>query len=749
MKRLKAFESVLLSLFVYALIAITSPALPAVSGKGEVNDRLATSYSPYLRSHARDLVRWYPWGKQAISKARELNRPIMMSFGYTACHWCHVMQEKHFNDLQIAEFINDNFIPVLVDRERRPALDETYMLVTELMTQRGGWPNTVFITPDLKPIYGTAYIEPDPFVQVLAAVTQEWSANRQAIDAESDRIADILRGFLMRKEDARALTPETLATATNALTEQFDAIAGGIGEAPKFFRPTVLMFLLQQYERSGDKAALEAVERTLQSVLSGGIHDHIEGGFHRYAIDPGWRVPHFEKMLYDQAQMAEAFTLAYRLTGRAEYAATARKTLDYVLADLTSTEGGFYSARDADSEGKEGTYYVWTPDQLEVVLGAEDASYAIDTFGMIADGEFAGMVILNTDSVRGQTVPRLNIILEKLAKSRKSREKPIRDDKVVVSWNGLTIASLSAASIAYKEPRYSTAATKAGDFIWTKMRFDGGFLKRSYFDGTASVDGELDDYAQLARGFIFLFDATSEERWLDRALELASKMSDAFIDEDEGDFFATRQAAGFVRSKPRSDVDLPSGNGAALDVLARLAKRSADPQLKRKAESAVVALSGLAVESPASGASILTAADRLLRGETGPVQYAGNGVLRATAAASDDNKRLAVEVSIAAGWHINAAKPLEDHLIPTRLGLAANGKPVAARISYPAPKVKKLAFNKEPMALLENRLEIVAKVVEPLPAGAEAMLEVQVCSDELCLLPETLKLRVSWPQPAL
>ncbi|MGI9465120.1 MAG: protein-disulfide reductase DsbD domain-containing protein, partial [Aestuariivirgaceae bacterium] len=614
-----------------------------------------------------------------------------------------------------------------------------------LLTQRGGWPNTVFITPDLKPFYGTAYVEPGEFAQLLDAVTREWSLNREAIDAESDRIAVVLSGFLTRKADARALTSETLAAAAKGLAAQFDPFAGGIGEAPKFFRPTALMFLLQQYERSGDNAALEAVERTLQSVMSGGIHDHIEGGFHRYAIDPGWRVPHFEKMLYDQAQMAEAFTRAYRLTGKSEYAATARRTLDYVLADLTSPEGGFYSARDADSEGEEGTYYVWTPEQLAAVLGAQDASYAIDTFAMIADGDFAGKVILNTDSVRGQTVPRLDVILDKLAKSRQARQKPIRDDKVIASWNGLTIASFASAAQAFNEPRYSAAAVKAATFVWTKMRSGEGFLKRSYFDGVASIDGELDDYAQLARGFIFLFDATADRRWLERALELAGKMSQAFADEAAGDFYATRQAQGFARTKPRSDVDVSSGNGAALDVLARLARRDGYPRFKRQVEAATAALSGLALEAPASGASVLTAADSHLRGETGPVQYAGNGVLRATAMPSADKKHLALHVSIAPGWHINADKPLEDHLIPTKLELVSKGKSMPANITYPAPTVKKLAFNEKPMALLENRIEITARTTGPLPAGSAAMLEVQVCSDELCLLPETVKLRVSLP----
>ncbi len=721
---------------------IGSAAALAAEGGGAKNQRLETSSSPYLRSHSRDLVRWYPWGKEAFALARERGVPVMVSFGYTACHWCHVMQETHFNNAEIAKTINAQFVPVLVDRERRTTLDESYMLVTEALTQRGGWPNTVFMTPARRPFYGTGYIPPEDFVQLMLAVTTEWTNNRQAVVAEGDRLAVMLTGYLTRKEEARALTPEVLSDVTRSLAAQFDPFSGGIGEGPKFFRATVLMYLLGQAERTGDKPALEAVERTLRAILSGGIHDHIEGGFHRYAVDPRWRVPHFEKMLYDQAQVAEVFTTAFRITGKPEYAATARKTLDYILADMTDPNGGFYAARDADSEGEEGTYYVWTPDQLEKVLGAKDAKHAVETFGIVPDGEFAGKVILNLDSVDGKAGPRLDAIFAKLGRVRSKRPPPVRDEKILASWNGMTIVSFAIAAATLDEPRYRDAAVKAANIVWNKMRGPDGRLKRSLFAGTESVEGELDDYAHLARGFLSLFDVTQDRQWLDRAIALSRTMVEDFADSNAGDFYATRTNQGFGRIKPRSDVDQPSGNATALDVLARLSRRSPEPSFRNNAEKAISALSGIALKAPVGGVSVLSAAGRFLRGERGAVQYAGQGVVRAAVVPSRDGRTVTVRVSLAEGWHINSDKPLDENLIATRMDIVSGDKPVAADIRYPDATVKTLSFSDMPVALLENSFEISASLDGASTPTVVAALDVQACSDEVCLLPETLKFTV-------
>ncbi len=728
---------------VFALVVHATISQAGFVGKADDNPRMSTSSSPYLRSHSNDLVRWYKWGEQAFKQARDNDLPIFVSFGYTACHWCHVMQETHFNNDAIAKIINEQFVPVLVDREQHTALDDTYMLVTELLTQRGGWPNNMFLTSDLKPFYGTGYIPPSEFAGLLGGITQSWAQEKADVLAEGDRLATLLEGYLNRKQEAQSLSPKLMIDAARKLAGQFDAFSGGLGQGPKFFRPTVLAFMLQQAERSGDSETLDAVERTLQSGLKGGIHDHIEGGFHRYAIDPGWRVPHFEKMLNDQALNTEVYLSAYRLTGKPEYAATARKTIDYVLRDLTAPDGGFYTSRDADSEGEEGTYYVWTPEQFEQVLGKQDAEFAVDTFGLIADGDMAGKVILNMDGVQRQPSPQLDRILGKLTEARKPRQKPVRDQKILANWNGMMIASIAQAAILFDDAGYRHVAVKAGEFIWAKMHDDDGVLHRSHFEGINDVEGELDDYAQMARAYLFVHDATGDKVWLDRTKALISQMRKNFQDGETGDYFSTREAAGFARTKPRSDVDQPSGNGAALDAMVRLTHRAGTPDLRLATEQTIAALSGIAAGTPTSGASILSASDSFLHGQTGVIQFAGNGVVKARLVSGKDRKSLVIRLDVADGWHVNSHAPLEDYLVATKLDIAGNDLAKSVTVSYPEPKTRKLAFNEKPMALLENQVEITAHFKDAFSGPVEARLQVQTCSDEICLLPEILKLRIA------
>ena len=716
-------------------------AIAAMEKKTDIpeNPRLLNATSPYLRIHASDDVQWYQWSDETFELARKQGKPLMVSFGYTACHWCHVMQETHFTQKDIAKSINENFIPVIVDRERRPVLDETYMLVTEVLTNRGGWPNTIFMTADRKPFYGTGYIAADDFRQILAAVVDSWNEQNNGVLAEADRLSSLLQTYLTRREDAKELSDDVMKKASAELASQFDEFAGGFGSAPKFFQQSILMFLLQQAERNGDQDALAAVELTLQSITSGGIHDQLEGGLHRYAVDPGWRIPHFEKMLYDQAMMAEAFVETYRITGKAEYGAMARKILDYVLDDLTAPEGGFYSTRDADSEGEEGTYYVWSEPQLIKVLGEEDAQYAIKIFEQVPDGELAGKVILNRDQIKGQSVPRAEQIMAKLAAARQLRIKPQRDEKIVVSWNGMMISAFARAALVLDDNRYASAATKAGQFIWDNMRQKNGTLYRSYFHGLAEINAELVDYAWLGRAYLKLYDLSDHAIWLQRAQTMLANMEKGFADTETGDFYSSGLNSGFGRSKSRQDSDIPSGNGVALDLVVGVTKRVGSPAMQRRTETLIAALSGFAAPSPASGTSILAAADRYANGEVGPVQYGGNGNVRAHA--TIQNGKVVVYLRVAQGWHVNANKPLEDYLIPTKLtlGSANNG----AKAEYPDPKVKRLGFSKKPLALLENQFQISA--VQGSSRISDVELEIQACSDKICLAPDTLKFRIAAP----
>ncbi len=742
-------SAILRGLFVLTLVTFlpAHPSLAAANTKTSQikNPRLVSASSPYLRLHASDLVKWHTWSDETFALARKLNRPLLVSFGYTACHWCHVMQETHFNVERIAKAINDKYIPVIVDRERRPELDETYMLVTEALTQRGGWPNTVFMTPDRKPFYGTGYIPASDFSRLLGAITEGWEQRKGELVSEAERLSKVLQRYLTRREGARELKPEVITQAADMLVKQFDEFVGGLGNGPKFFQPTVLMFLLQQAERNNDTAALSAVETTLQAIASGGIHDQIEGGLHRYAVDPAWRVPHFEKMLYDQASMTAVYVEAYRITGKQEYGRMASKIADYVLNDLTSPEGGFYATRDADSEGEEGTFYVWSDKQLVEILGKDDAAYAVRIFEVVPDGEMAGKIILNRDQIRNQTVPRVERILAKLAAARQARTKPQRDEKIVVSWNGLMISALARAGLILGNQKYSQAAITAGQFLWDNLRDKQGNLMRSYFSGRAEVKAELVDYAFLANSFIHLHDLTGKAIWLTRAKTLFQTMEEHFADKEAGDYYSSQGTAGFGRLKSRQDSDISSGNGMALDLLVSLTNRTSGTTLARRSERLIAALSGIATKNPTSGASVLMAADRFLRGQNGPVQFAGGGVVRAHAAYTDAQDKLVIRLTVAEGWHINAHKPLEDYLIATDLSITKAGRQHSAVISYPKPQIKRLGFSKNPLALLEGEFQILITPQKGSAAPYDIKLEIQACSDQVCLTPDLLKFRIVPP----
>ncbi len=723
------------------LAMIPSMALAASSEGTKGNPRMLNAPSPYLRIHANDLVQWYQWNEATFALARKLNRPLMVSFGYSACHWCHVMQETHFTVPDIAKTINDNFIPVIVDRERRPVLDETYMLATEVISNRGGWPNTVFMTADGKPFYGAAYVPADNFRKIMSVVIDSWEKENDKVLAEADRLSALLKKFLSRKAEGRELSSALLKNSATKLAENFDEFVGGYGGAPKFFQQSILMFLLQQAEREGNDKALAAVKLTLNSIISGGIHDQLEGGLHRYTVDPAWRIPHFEKMLYDQAMMVEAFAEAYRITGQPAYADMTRKIIDYVLADLSDPAGGFYATRDADSEGREGTYYVWTRAQLEKVLGKKDAAFAIETFELVAEGELAGKVILNRDQIKGETPPRIEAILEKLAQARAKRIKPRRDEKIVASWNGMMIAAMARAAIILDDQSYHEAALKAANFLWDNLRRKDGTMLRIYFRGKAGIDAELVDYAWLGRAFVELYDTGGDDVWLQRAKTLFGEMDTLFSDSENGDYYSSQKETSFGRPKSRQDSDKSSGNGVALDFLVALTKRAKSPAMERRTEQLLAALSGFAAENAAGGASILTAAYEHANGETGPVQFGGGGTVRVAARAEND--QLVLDIQIAKGWHINAEKPLEDYLVPTKMTAGAG-----VDVVYPEPVVKSLGFSKKPLALIEGNVQIRGLLDDDAIGGGKIDLEIQACSDKICLAPDTLKFTVSPPEPS-
>ncbi|MGI9384198.1 MAG: DUF255 domain-containing protein [Methyloligellaceae bacterium] len=734
------------------VLIIALPQIAAAAGgdtKGRKANRLINEASPYLRQHAYNPIDWYPWGKAAFEKAKKEHKPVFLSVGYSTCHWCHVMARESFENDAIAKVLNDNFVAIKVDRERRPNVDETYMLATEIINQRGGWPNSVFLTPDRKPFFAGTYFPPDNFQQILGAITQYWKDDIAALKADAERIANVIQTVMTRRVEAQELTPKALKTAVSSILEELDAFYGGFTTAPKFPNEAVLLFLLHMAEKDNNVGALNAVSLTLDGILNGGIQDHVGGGFHRYAVDAQWRVPHFEKMLYNQALLTQVLVRAYRLTGTPRYAAAIRRALDYVLADLTDPTGGFYSARDADSEGKEGTFYVWTPETMRAALGPDDAKLAEKVFGVTKDGNFEGHTVLHfpeaPEDLAVEIGMKLSVLNDRLAairtrleSVRAKREAPHRDEKVVTAWNGMMITAFAEAAAALGEPRYKAAALKAATFLWETLHDETG-LKRAYFEGKVALAGQQEDYAYTAVAFLALYDLTHDATWLKRAETLSQEMVGKFRDAEVGDYFMTASTDTFSRAKSRTDGATPSGNAMALDMFARLARRTRNPENRLKGEALLAAISGISVQSPMGSGYALRAADTLLRGETGPNRFLAKGVVRAEAQFDRARRQLTVRLAMADGWHVNSDKPLEEFFIPTELSVEGMDK---VEVVYPKPLKRKLGFHDKDLALYEGTVELKATLPATSAKRMRAKLRLQACSDKICLEPETAILTV-------
>ncbi|HKD35689.1 MAG TPA: thioredoxin domain-containing protein, partial [Pirellulales bacterium] len=503
-------------------------------------NHLATETSPYLLQHKDNPVDWYPWGPKALERAKAEQKPIFLSIGYSACHWCHVMEHESFENPRIARLLNEHFVSIKVDREERPDLDQIYMNAVQMLTGRGGWPMSVFLTPDLQPFYGGTYWPDSPrggmpgFDQVLDAVAAAWRDRREEMTAQADELTKHLRGSAIPAAGDGELSERLLRQAETALERSFDPRHGGFGGAPKFPHPMDLRLLLRVWKRNQRDSMLQVITTTLDKMAAGGIYDHLGGGFHRYSVDDRWLVPHFEKMLYDNALLAAAYVEGYLATGRADYARVARETLDYILRDMTDPAGGIYSTEDADSEGEEGKFYVWTPSEIAAVLGPSAAEIFCYVYDVTDEGNFEHKSILNLPKtieqcarIKQLDADKLRTDLAewraKLLAARGNRIRPGRDDKVLVSWNGLAIDALAQAAGALDEPRYLAAAKSAADFILTRMSRPDGRLLHTW-RGEAKLDAYLDDYAALCNGLVSLYEAGFDEHYIDEAVRLAKIM---------------------------------------------------------------------------------------------------------------------------------------------------------------------------------------------------------------------------------
>jgi uncharacterized protein len=599
-------------------------------------NRLASETSPYLLQHRHNPVDWYPWGPEALARATAEDKPILLSVGYSACHWCHVMEHESFEDEETAALMNEHFINVKVDREERPDIDSIYMVAVQQLTGRGGWPMTVFLTPTGEPFYGGTYFPPEAkhglpsFRQVLLSVAQAYRERREEV-ADS---AQELRGLLQHHASLRApvgvLDETVLDRAYQRIAADYDARRGGFGRAPKFPQPLSLEVLLRHWRRTGSGDALRMLEHSLQSMAAGGIYDHLGGGFHRYSVDARWLVPHFEKMLYDNALLARLYLHAYQATGKVGYRRVVEETLRYVRREMTGPVGGFFSAQDADSEGVEGKFFVWTPAAIDEALGAEEGPLFRAYFDVTEQGNWEGdhhapppepISILNTPRSLEEVAAEVGVSAERLQgvidrgrevlyERRAHRTWPGLDDKVLTSWNALMLQAFAEAARILARDDYLETATRNAEFLLRELRRDGTLL-RTWKGGQAKIDAFLEDYALLVQALISLYEASFEPRWLSEARALGDTMVERFWESEEGVFYDAARDAEPLVVRPRDFYDnpMPSGNSAAVMALLRLGRLLGEARYSRIGRQAMEAMGRLLTDMPAGFGHLLAALD--------------------------------------------------------------------------------------------------------------------------------------------
>lgn len=611
-------------------------------------NRLIYEKSPYLLQHANNPVDWYPWCSEAFEKARKQNKLIFLSIGYSTCHWCHVMKRESFEDLGVARLMNKAFVSIKVDREERPDIDNIYMTICQMISNNCGWPLNIIMTPSKKPFFAGTYIPKQSrlghigMLELIPKIEEFWMTrseeilnSAELITANLRKITDIQQGQILDKD--------TLKIAYNELTQRFDEVNGGFGEAPKFPIPHNIFFLLRYWKRIGDERALQMVDKSLQSMRNGGIFDHVGGGFHRYSTDSKWVVPHFEKMLYDQALLAMAYTEAFQVTKKSEFKQTVEEILTYVLREMASSEGAFYSAEDAESEGEEGLYYLWKKEEINKILG-KDANFASNIFNIRADGNFIdesssqrlGVNILylrksiselasDLALSENEIEKKIKNIRQKLLGERKKHQSPNKDNKILTDWNGLMIAALSKSTQILEEPKYLEAAKKAADFLISKIRLSNGRLSHFYKNNEQYIYAHLDDYAFLIWGLIELYETTFNADYLKSALELNDYLLKHFWDNERGGFYFSSDDSEtiLVRKKEIYDGVIPSGNSVQMLNLLRLSRITANIEFEEKAIQICKSFSNIVKKTPSSFTQLMVALDFLL-GPSYEVVIAGN-----------------------------------------------------------------------------------------------------------------------------
>ena len=660
---LKTYKLILI--LILTLTALSCGENIEMEGKNKMNNELnnetkkpnhlINEKSPYLLQHAHNPVEWYPWGEEAFEKARRENKPIFLSIGYSTCHWCHVMEHESFEDSTVAAEMNKTFISIKVDREERPDIDNIYMTVCQMLTGSGGWPLTIIMTPDKKPFYAGTYFPKETrfgrigMLELTQKIRDSWSNDREKINTSAEQITLAIQN-IDKKVGSSEITEEATDNAFEQFSKRFDSEFGGFGSSPKFPSPHNLTFLLRYWKQTGNSDALNMVEKTLTSMRKGGIFDHIGFGFHRYSTDREWLLPHFEKMLYDQAMLINAYTETYQATQNKEYANVAEEIIEYVLRDMTSPEGGFYSAEDADSEGMEGKFYVWSVDEIREILNEKDAQLFITTYNLTEHGNFSDE---STKAETGNNIPhlkygihevakrikldeaeletRLENIRQKLFAVRENRVHPYKDDKILTDWNGLMITALAKTARVLNNKQIEDVAVKSMNYILTKMRKPDGKLLHRSRDGEVSIQATIDDYAFVIWGLLELYETTFNTKYLKTAVEFQEIQNKYFWDKTKGGFFFTASDAEelLTRSKDIYDGAIPSGNSVSFNNLLKLGKLTANSNFEELAAQMSKTFSD-AVNNAPSGTTMMLQGLNFALGNSSEVIIVGNEKLNET-----------------------------------------------------------------------------------------------------------------------
>lgn len=755
-------------------------------GRAIFINRLIEEDSPYLLQHAHNPVNWYPWGDEAFAAAKAEDKPIFLSIGYSTCHWCHVMEVESFDNVEVAKLLNQHFISIKMDREQFPDLDEIYMTGVQLVSGHGGWPMSNFLLPDGRPFYGATYFPAPSFMQVLGQIGGAWHNQRAELERNAHSLYQAINKILCERKPLETLRQDIVDNAVKALLQREDRTLGGLAGAPKFPQEPILLFLLDQVVRRDDGAALGFVERALEGMGRGGIYDQVGGGFHRYSVDEEWLIPHFEKMLYNQAQLGMVYLQAYQLTGQDLFARVARQTCNYVLRDMQIEQGGYYSATDADSEGEEGTFFTWSQSELEKCLSPAQAELAKYLFGVSPGGNFEGANILHLSrslsvSAReyGPDFYRdLDAVLMQLYQVREQREHPLRDDKLIVSWCAQMATTLVWASqtLPFTEAAdWLTSAETAIQRMLDDNLQAGGELKRISLHGVVSITGQLEDYSNLIQALICLYDVTDKPDYLSKACALTARVIEEFWDANEQRFcLAPREQAGpkLVRSSNASDGATLSPVAVMLESLqamelrlARVPDQFAEMPVRAIFDKALASLAAVINENPISQCSLMRVISGSVEGARGSLQYAGSGRVRVFArkeitaraesgrAQQEDNQdevQIDLDFSILDPWHLTApltqGEQAAGAFVPLTVSLNEESDWEIQCLSFPEA-TDCVAAPSGAVAIYRDSLRVKLRVRRVRCSGAAPLrisltVVLQLCDDSQCLLPETLTLIV-------